>query len=229
MVEESEWKRLPGKTKRRYQNIKTGEIISRRYFDEHYGRLAKQGLKTNEEQAKVNKFREGIEQLAKPARGRTIIKENDAEIRKQILEARKELEEQKNKEKLLIKKQNKKPRTPSKITLKNFKPGTEGRVFRVHFDFDDISNFINVGKAYQGIFAYGVGIEFFNELKGNVGAATLFKHRHITVPFTQADFDYMRDWISNRNSNGTLIPLFAFVRLELKKEYYEKLGKRKKK
>ena len=66
-VPNADWIREPGASTRRYVNSTTGEIISRRQYDERYGRLAQQGIATNEAQAKASptKLRE-----SRPARGR---------------------------------------------------------------------------------------------------------------------------------------------------------------
>jgi hypothetical protein len=63
-----DYARLPGK-ERRYQNTKTGEVISRRQFDQRFGRLAGTGL-TLEKQARSNLLRDPSLSMARPARGR---------------------------------------------------------------------------------------------------------------------------------------------------------------
>ena len=65
----NDFKFLGGKT-RRYENKKTGETISRRQFDERYGRLKQKEFATPEQQAKINKELNYVEQQKRPARGR---------------------------------------------------------------------------------------------------------------------------------------------------------------
>jgi hypothetical protein len=57
-----DWLRLPG-TSRSYVNPSSGQIISRRQYDEQYGRLARQGFRNNEEQAKSNAAKRVTEPL----------------------------------------------------------------------------------------------------------------------------------------------------------------------
>lgn len=60
----ADWKSLPG---RKWENKKTGTVISRRQYDEHYGRLVKQGYATPEAQAKSRKA-QGINELPRNLR-----------------------------------------------------------------------------------------------------------------------------------------------------------------
>lgn len=64
----SDWRYLGGKT-RRYQNVATGETISRRQYDQRFGRLAESGL-TLEKFARKNLMRDPALAMARPARGR---------------------------------------------------------------------------------------------------------------------------------------------------------------
>ncbi len=225
MADALDWKRLSGKA-RRYQNNRTGEIISRRQFDERYGRLAKQGLKTNEQQAKVNKFREGIEQLAKPARGRTKIKEKDAEIRKAILEARLETLKEKKLSSKYKKLSEKKLRNPHKLSDSNFKPGRMGRKFRVALDYEQIESFIESSSHYSGALGYTLGLEFMDDRTREVGAVTITRLRDFSVKFSISDFDSMMQWFVD---HAYAVPLYALVYIALKQKTVDKIAKRKKK
>lgn len=83
MAVSKDFLRLPG---RRFQNIKTGEIISRRQFDKQT-----KGIQSYEQKARLNKAVEGArEVLAKPARGRSSAQKLAPEIREAVLEAREE-------------------------------------------------------------------------------------------------------------------------------------------
>lgn len=62
------WQRLPGAA-RRYVNPRTGETLSRRKYDERFGRLAGTGL-TNESLAKKNKEENPLASAMRPRRGR---------------------------------------------------------------------------------------------------------------------------------------------------------------
>jgi hypothetical protein len=47
------WKQLPG-SKRQFQNIKTGQIISRTAYDRDFGRLKQQGIRSPQKQAAMS-------------------------------------------------------------------------------------------------------------------------------------------------------------------------------
>lgn len=47
-----DWRRLPGKS-RNYQNVRTGEVLSRRQYDNRYGRIARTGFKSEYQQKKA--------------------------------------------------------------------------------------------------------------------------------------------------------------------------------
>lgn len=63
------WERIPRDKARRYRNSKNhNQVISRRYYDEHYGRLAEIGL-TNEQYAKRNLEENPLLSAMRPRRG----------------------------------------------------------------------------------------------------------------------------------------------------------------
>jgi hypothetical protein len=63
------WERIPRDPARRYRNTQDhNQVISRRYFDEHYGRLSKLGL-TQEAYAKKNAIENPLQSQMRPRRG----------------------------------------------------------------------------------------------------------------------------------------------------------------
>lgn len=52
-----DWRRIPGDKARRYENVRTGEVLSRRQYDQQFGRVAKTGFRTYEEMAEANKHK----------------------------------------------------------------------------------------------------------------------------------------------------------------------------
>ena len=64
-----DWRSLGG-SKREHVNVKTGQIISRRQYDQKFGSLAKAGYKTYESKAKTNLRKNPVLAKAQPARGR---------------------------------------------------------------------------------------------------------------------------------------------------------------
>lgn len=67
------WIRETGSA-RRYRNTETGESISRRQYDQRFGRIAEQGFRTNEEQARANQANRHLPFNPTPARGRRKIR-----------------------------------------------------------------------------------------------------------------------------------------------------------
>jgi hypothetical protein len=53
-----DWVRVPG-TERQYRNVRTGEVLSRRQYDNKYGRIARSGFRTEYQQrkAEANKWK----------------------------------------------------------------------------------------------------------------------------------------------------------------------------
>lgn len=49
-----DWKRLPG-TARNYQNVRTGETLSRRQYDQRHGLIARSGFKSDYQKRKAEK------------------------------------------------------------------------------------------------------------------------------------------------------------------------------
>ncbi len=218
----SEWRRVPGKA-RNYVNSRTGEVISRRQYDKLEGTLSKQGFKSYEQKAKVAKRNEGIEQLAKPARGRTKLKEKEPEIRRTALAARVEQEQHKKLSKLEQREIKRKARTPKSISLKNFKKGALGRTFRVDLDPGALADFISAAASYKGAFGYLLGIEFIDTRSGKVGASALTHLRAFNKPFTNSDWDTYEEWIlEHLYAEAT----FAYVYVSLKIEVARKHGRK---
>jgi hypothetical protein len=72
MAQQRVWVPLGG-TSRRYQNRRTGEIISRRQYDKRYGLLRRQGFRSYEAKAKAFKQRDPVPALLRPAPGRRAV------------------------------------------------------------------------------------------------------------------------------------------------------------
>ena len=212
-----------GGTARNFINLDTGEIMPRRQFDKTYGALAKQGFKTYESKAAANLRAEGQEQLAKPARGRSSIRKLQGPVKYDILQTRIE----QAKEKALFKAERRlserKARTPKKLSVSNFKPGKQGRTFRVELSYEAIRDFIKTASKYSGAFSYNAGIEFFDTRTGRTGAANIIKGRHFSVPFDDSDWEDFEAW---DNEHDYAQAAFAYVYIALKKSVYERHAKK---
>ncbi len=212
-----------GGTSRNFIDLDTGEVLSRRQFDKRFGALAREGFKTYEQKAAAAAKREGYEQLAKPARGRSSVRKVQGPMRADIITARIEQAKEKEIAKAERRLSNKKARTPKSLSIKNFKPGKMGRTFRVELSYDAIRDFIAAASKYKGAFSYNVGIEFFDTRTGKTGAANVVKGRAFSVPFDEGDWEELEEW---DNEHSYAQAAFAYVYIALKKAVYEKHGKK---
>jgi hypothetical protein len=78
------WQRIPNDKARRYWNADNhAQIISRRYYDEHFGRLAGTGL-TNETFASKNKAENPLLSALRPRRGKQSPARNYSKLKQHI-------------------------------------------------------------------------------------------------------------------------------------------------
>lgn len=217
------WVRLPGKA-RNYVDTDTGEIISRRQYDQTIGRLAKAGIKSNEQQAAINKSLLGQEQLARPARGRKKIKETNPERRAELLKKRVEFEEQKqlgSRIKKILESQKKKVYR-GQISDRMLKTGHMSRRINVPFEFDAIRDAIDSAQGTH-IISYGVGINFIDPREGAIGAAWFSlgaaPMRSINDEFTEEDFEEMAIWAEEKSY---ILVTTAFVHFSFDINYAKK-------
>lgn len=220
------WVRIPGDSKRRYRNTETGETISRRQYDEKYGRLAKQGLKSNEAQAAKNRKENAKEQLARPARGRRKLDVTEPEQREAILEQRLQLREQKEQTERVQKKirsiKNKASRTPA-INDRLLKPGTISKRVAVPFSFEGYRDAVEEARGSH-IAMYGVGVIGVHEITGAqleiwVQLSRFKAMRDISMPFTGSDWQKVLDAVAEKSY---FIPVAGFVHFAFSTAYAKK-------
>lgn len=220
------WVRIPGDKKRRYRNTETGEEISRRQYDERIGRLAKQGLKSNEAQAAKNRKENPKEQLARPARGRRKLDVTEPEQREAILEQRLQLREQKEQTERVQKKirsiKNKAARRPG-ISDRLLKPGTQSRRVAVEFSLEGYAEAVREAQGSH-IAMYGVGVIGVHEITGAqleiwVQLSRFRAMRDISMPFTESDWQKV---LSAVNEKSYFVPVAGFVHFAFGIEYAKK-------
>jgi len=173
------WKSLGGKS-RNFVNEKTGEVLSRRKFEELRGIYF-------EKKAAENRAKDELEQLARPARGRKSVVKAAPEFKQSVTQARKEKRVQVEEEEKATKEMAKRVRTVErkankkvhvkKIRDQLLKPGRLG----ARIPFNDYSDYLDLYKQIQTmgkkIFAYGLGITFVvSEERENFGEEV-----HVTV------------------------------------------------
>jgi len=209
------WQPLGG-TSRRFQNEKTGETISRRQYDERFGKLKKQGFSTYEAKAKANKK---PEQILKPARGRksytgpTKLKLIEIEAR---LLAEKERQARKLAARKVVAQERKIYRFPQKITQKNFTVASSGRVFETPIFYESIEMLREQAAGYKNVFAYLVGVNFINLEDNSKGAFVVTRSRDINMPYRFEDVERV---IEVTESKSYMMAISAFVHVMLKIEY----------
>lgn len=183
--ERSDWRRVPGAS-RRYVNVHNPDVtISRRQFDEHYGAARAYG--TYEKKAK-HKAKEP-EALLRPARGRTSARkltpaEKEAELGRRRVAAKeaatvKRIERERGK-------QHKYPRT---IDLRTFKKGKIHRTIELPVSFEAVEEVRAAAARSRIVFGYYVGANLIDDRSGDKIAFAAFGLRDIHMAFTRRDFD----------------------------------------
>jgi len=188
--------RVPGK-ERNYVNTDTGQVISRRQYLKQ-----KRGGLSNETYARINATNDKLEQVSRPARGRSSLLKKTETEKNFIAQARiedqlKKLEiAQKNKEERALervkqRKANKKTKIYKDIS-RTLQPGKKGR--RVAFDtYDEYVAYFNDAKRSGKIRFYALGVEGYHENDGRTLTATVFTMRTFDKPIPEPIFEAEMD------------------------------------
>lgn len=220
------WIRAAGAA-RNYVNTETGEVISRRKYDQTYGRLAQAGIKSNEAQAQINRAANEGEQLARPARGRKALSKTLApEVREEFIEKRVEYKHQieatAKVQKAITQAKNKARRRP-KITDRLLKAGTMSKRVTTEITQPAIEKVIEEARSTH-VVSYGVGVNGIHDITGQ--PLTIWyqtnrfkKMRDIQMDFTPSDFAGMMEQVSERSY---FVPVSAFVHLAFGTEYVKR-------
>jgi hypothetical protein len=217
------WVRIPGAA-RQYQNTETGEILSRRQYDQRFGRLAKAGIKSNEAQALKNREENLEAQLARPARGRESVKKYSPETQRAILEGRKQFAKQKAETEATQKKiramKARANRAPKKVTDRLLQAGRIGKRYDVPLNYEAIHDAVSSARSAH-VVAYGVGLNGIDSRNGQEISYWYRRSRFggmmsIDDDFTRTDFTRM---IEQANEKGYFVPVSAFVHFAFDKDY----------
>ena len=203
MLKSSDFLPLRNKA-RQYQNIKTGEIVSRR----QYQKVARGGL-TNEQFAEFNKITNPKLAASMPARGRkSILKlpknERDVIAQARIEDAKQKAAILKDKKEAKLLEQRIAKASAKKVKRKKIRPhllkaGNKGA--RISFNnygeyldaFNEGKNtFTTVnGKRVPLLIAYGIGMVGVSEKDGKELGITIFTMRAFDSPIDEDDFNDM--------------------------------------
>jgi len=209
---------IKGDKTRKYQNTKTGEVISRRAYDQKYG-VARQ-FGSYETKSKTNASINPLEHFARPSRGKkSMLKEVEKFTQQEKSEfIHKEITRQQEKElskknqRIYDNKMKRQLKPPRKINTKIFKKGRYSmwRDYLTHIDYEDMLDIIIMGKQQGDLFGYQAGFEVLNEKENKTYIMTLLQLRDFSVPFTIEDYEEM---IENLNERGYIIMLAGVIRL----------------
>jgi hypothetical protein len=209
------WVRVPG---RKFENLKTGEVVTRHAYDKMRGI-------EHHKKAKKNRAIEGrAEQLLKPARGRSsarrVIGEAREKEKARRLVIREELENNKRRNKLIKSAMRKKYRKYSKL---NIKAGSPSRIYSVPLDLEAIQEVVLMGRKSNKIFGYTVGVDAIMESSDrgvDKGAWTVIPGRYIEDDFTESDFEELLESFGPQadDSKKSAVVYGAHVRLMKKTE-----------
>ena len=219
------WKRVSG---RRFENERTGEVISRRQYDKRYGALARGGFGSYEQKARANLTREGpVRQILKPARGRLKYRgpeyEREREAARRTRE-RNEIEAQRKAYAQIKSAQKRKYRTLKSISDRNFAPGVRSRKFPVEFSYESIADFLQIARKDKHLYAYLVGVDFVDLHDGVKGSMYVIGTRVMSYPFTEGDMESIEDKMEEKlaHYNNGIAFTGAFVYLIQNHEHVEK-------
>lgn len=187
----AEWRSLGG-TSRNYENIKTGDRMSRRAFD-----ALKNGI-SYEAKAAHNKALNPELQALRPARGRRSHVRSDDWIKKEIaaqrLEAKrlKEEAEKKRKEAAALERKNVRL-SAKKIRVKKVKKHLipKGQIgWRIGFnDYSELAALLADARKTGVIFAYGLGFVGVDERVGELRPVTVFRMMAISTNIPESEFN----------------------------------------
>lgn len=186
----SQWKSLGG-TSRQYANIETGEIISRRRFDEMFNKL------TYETKAAHNKAINPEKAILRPARGRKSYVKAQDWIQKEIAAQRFEAAEKKKKEAESRKREREIQRTVQRKAKKKVKPRKVAKRYipknklgwRVSFnDYQEYLTLLEDARKTGVIKIYGLGFVGVDSRTGIEKGVTVFRMRSISITESEDEF-----------------------------------------
>lgn len=186
----SDWKYLGGSA-RNYQNVNTGEIISRRRYD-----TLSKGI-SYEAKAAHNRAINPKLAVLRPARGRKSALRYDAETREQFATSRieraevkrREREEEKARKALereIARKQKKRVRAKH-VTKQSLRPGN--MAIRYPFnDYGELSRMLDEAKKIGVVFGYSLGWHGVDTRTGQEKDVTVFTLSHINTRISEDEF-----------------------------------------
>lgn len=180
----SDWRRLPGATRRYYNTQNPDVTISRRQFDEHYGSASAFGTYERKARAKAKE----PEALARPARGRTSARKLAPAEREVELQRRKVAQQETRTNKKIERLRGKQHKYPHKIDLRSFKKGKLFRRVELPVEYEAVETVRAAAAASKLVFGYYVGANMVDDKTGEARVFSLFALRDVNMPFTRKDF-----------------------------------------
>lgn len=231
MFEKSDYKFLGGKSQR-YQNVKTGETISRRAFDKSSGKLSYEDL------AKINWDIAPDRQILRPAKGRksgqkldAIAAQNEAKKRleNKTREAarQKALKEQRELARKIEAKKRKKVIT-QKITKSSLTPGKISKSIKFLY-YQQYLDLWAQGKklGIDVIFAYQIGVEGISNDTGEIQMFDAMNARDFDKPLTEDSFISKVEFrIEKASQSAGFIFTNYYMRFLFARKFYESLAEK---
>ena len=219
---------IKGDKARRYIDSETNLIISRRRYDQLYGRLGRKGY-TYEHAARLAKVEDLAEALARPARGRKkISSENEKNLRLvkffEDKEKRKILRQQKK-----IKELGKVKKYPQKSFQGYLKKGKKAHQIKFPLECEPLFNYIDIirrSKFRKDVFAVAIQLECYSLNKDESFRVTLYPMYALSMRDPSCDdlFDSVEEKTS-LNPSGTAVPLYFVLHIAYEDDYIQRRNK----
>ena len=205
------WRRLPGSA-RQYQNIKSGEIISRR----EYSKRTSANIKLHgsfEKLAAFNAKTNRAAQLLKPAKGRSSAVKLAPELKRAEIQKREAEITEHRAHKKIQRALQRHPRTPKRVTVSSFKRHHISRGYDLPISYSAIEEAREVAARSGIVFAYYVGGTIIDNRSGEVMTPTYIASRYIKSKFKADEYHDMIEWLMSK-SYATLVGLWIRFRMD---------------
>lgn len=211
----SDFERIPGS--RNYRLKSGGTEISRRQFDQHYGRLQGTTIERARDDARE---RIGAAQLLRPARGRKSGRKLSFDEREVEIARRQESAQAKRVKKKISTESARKSRLPKNLKKSHFKNDWIMRGYNLPLDQKAIDDARAMAQKSGIVFSYLVGVNLVDIRTGDERTMTYSAGAIlISDRFTMADFEQMMDAAYEKDY---AVPVSAFIKFKLKRGNYPK-------
>lgn len=205
----SDWRRVPGAS-RRYSLVQNPSItISRRQYDEHYGTARAFGTYEKKAKHKSNER----EALLRPARGRTSARKLSQAEQEVEINKRKAQKQDTAMQRRIISERNKAHKYPTKINLRNFKKGKISRTIELPVSYEAVETVRKAAADSGLVFGYYVGANMVDTRSNKKISFAAFGLRDISMKFKERDFTRLMEKCKEK-SYAELVSLWIHIKLK---------------